>query len=184
MALRNEQSGVTLIELLVAIAVIGIMTGIFVMQVSVSDNEQVEVITEKVASDVRQIRNLAASRVIGEDNQYPTGGYGMYFQDRNVTDPAYYVVFADDGQNIGYQSDEDSSMAKYIFPDQNVTVYPSDLPDTNTFYFTFIREHVATTSVPAYGGNEALSLVIKDINADYNGNISIFDVFPDAKQIA
>src|SRR3989339_760540 len=83
MAIKN-QLGTTLIELLVAIAIIGIMSGIFVAQISLTDGEELNLVTERVAADLKQIRNLATSRGINENNVYPAGGYGIYFQDYDV----------------------------------------------------------------------------------------------------
>lgn len=59
--LKNNQFGVTMIELLIAIAIIGIMTSIAVVRISLTDDEVLRQATEQTAADLKQIRNLAAS---------------------------------------------------------------------------------------------------------------------------
>ena len=170
----NKQSGTTLMELLVAIAIIAIMTGIFISQIRISDQEQLETITERVAADLRQLRNLSASRVIGENNQYPVGGYGIAFQDYNGIDtPSYYILFADDGQNIGYDPTEDDLIAKYTFPVTDITVYPANSSNVDQFFYTFITEHTSTTSVPYTG--DGFLVTIDDVLNSYKGEIKISD---------
>ena len=147
MAIKN-QLGTTLIELLVAIAIIGIMSGIFVAQISLTDGEELNLVTERVAADLKQIRNLATSRVINENNVYPAGGYGIYFQDYDGTgDSAYYILYADSGAP-GYQSADDVIISKYILPDAGLTIFPFEYETTDQFYFTFVNEHESQTDIP------------------------------------
>lgn len=161
MDIRN-QLGTTLIELLVAMAIIGIMSGIFVSQISLTDGEELNMVTERVAADLKQVRNLATSRVINENNIYPPGGYGVYFVDSNmlIGDAAYYILFADSGEHTGYQPTEDTIISKYVFPNNSLTIYPKESENKNNFYFTFLNEHTTNTDLenyPPYG----YSMVIK-----------------------
>lgn len=147
MVIKN-QLGTTLIELLVAIAIIGIMSGIFVAQISLTDSEELNLVTERVAADLKQIRNLATSRVINENNVYPAGGYGINFvdSDQMFGETAYYILYADSGV-AGYQSADDVIISKYIFPNDDLTIYPKENEANNDFYFTFINEHETVTDL-------------------------------------
>jgi prepilin-type N-terminal cleavage/methylation domain-containing protein len=173
----NNQSGTTLIELLVAISIIAIMTGIFMSQVRISDKEQLEIVVERLAADFRQLRNLSASRVIGDDNQYPAGGYGIAFEDYDGVQPSSYVIFADDGQNIGYLAAEDDLISGYTFPETGLTVYPSDVTGNNSFFYTFITEHSATTTIPASG--EGFTVAVEDGDIGYRGRVVVSDTAQD-----
>lgn len=146
MVIKNQQ-GTTLIELLVAMAIIGIMSAIFVAQISLTDGEELNMVTERVAADLKQIRNLSTSRVINENNIYPPGGYGMYFDDTQDKGNSFYVLYADNGVNPNYQSDQDAIISKYIFPDNNIRVYPMLESEGQTFYFAFVNEHEVSTNV-------------------------------------
>lgn len=167
--IKNNHFGVTLIELLIAISIIAIMTSVFVLRISLNDNELLRQTTEQTLADFKQIRNLAASRVLNEDNQYPIGGYGIFFQDKIVNDPAYYVLFADNG-HFGYQDYScqvapascpaicdgycdanldtfvpDVLVKKYIY-DEDFTVYMQGAPTVDYFHYTFQTAHSATTT--------------------------------------
>jgi prepilin-type N-terminal cleavage/methylation domain-containing protein len=178
--LKNNQFGVTMIELLIAIAIIGIMTSIAVVRISLTDDEVLRQATEQTAADLKQIRNLAASRVINENSQYPEGGYGIFFQDKMLDDPAYYVLFADNGHE-GFQDYTcridpgscpstcsgycDADIDTFV-PDSIIKkhIYNEDLEismhglTNDHFFYTFQTEHTATTT---YSGVNSFNL---DIN--------------------
>lgn len=142
-----DNKGTTLVELLVAMAIIGIMSGIFIAQINLSDEEQLAMVTERTAADLKQIRNLATSRVINEDNIYPLGGYGIYFDDTQAEGNSFYILYADNGVTPSYQLSEDAIISKYIFPDNQIRVYPMLENTGQTFYFAFVNEHEVSTNV-------------------------------------
>ena len=168
----KKQSGTTLMELLVVISIIGIMTGIMVISVRQTDTEELKAVAERVVADFKQIRNLAASHVINEDNEYPAGGYGIYFDDS--TTPSEYIIFADDGQNPGYQDTEDSMINKVLFSDDDLTIKPIPGNYNIQFYFTFITEHTANTDIP-YADHAAGSIEIENASSD-KAIISVYDL--------
>ncbi len=197
--IKNNQLGVTLIELLIAIAIIGIMTSIAVVRISLTDAEVLRQATEQTAADFRQIRNLASSRVINENNQYPDGGYGIFFANKTVDDPAYYVLFAENNGHNGYQdyscrvgscpehcngycdADPDTFIAdamikKYIY-DENLTVYMDNSPATPLFFYTFSTEHIATTTY-SHSVSSIFAVNIHNTNGD-DGLISVQDKVDD-----
>ena len=155
----KNQLGTTLIELLVAMAIIGIMSAIFVSQISLTDGEELNLVTERVAADLKQIRNLATSRVINEQNIYPPGGYGIFVKNYYGSDNSYYILFADSGE-AGYQSANDVIISKYVFPNNNLTIYPKENEDKDTFYFTFINEHETSTDL-SNSSPDGYSILIK-----------------------
>lgn len=163
MGIKNQQ-GTTLIELLVAMAIIGIMSAIFVAQISLTDGEELNMVTERVAADLKQIRNLSTSRVINENNIYPPGGYGMYFNDDSEHKGinSYYILFADDGTNPGYQAAEDVIISKYIFPNKDLTIYPKLEASGQEFVFTFINEHEAYTDIEPKDDGYVMNIQFQD----------------------
>ncbi len=189
--LKNNQFGVTMIELLIAIAIIGIMTSIAVVRISLTDDEVLRQATEQTAADLKQIRNLAASRVINENSQYPEGGYGIFFQDKVLDDPAYYVLFADNGhegfQDYSCRVDSgcpatcsgycDGDIDTFV-PDAIIKkhIYNEDLEismhglTNDHFFYTFQTEHMATTT---YSGVNSFNLDINYPSVDtYSVRIS------------
>ena len=195
---NKAQSGTTLIELLVAMAIIAIMSGILVIQVRQSDSQVLKEITNRTASDLKQIRNLATARVVNENNEYPVGGYGIYFDD-SVT-PSYYIIFSDNGY-VGYQDNDcnvvmgscpddcfdycddtasfipDSLIHRYNFTSDDVEVYATGFEGEDQFYFTFITEHTATSSVST--SNEGATLEIRDTVSLDKGVVRVFDTIED-----
>lgn len=197
--IKNKQQGVTLIELLIAIAIIGIMTSVAVVRITLTDAEVLHQATEQTAADLRQIRNLAASRVINENSQYPVGGYGIFFQNVLSGNPAYYVLFAENNGHNSYQDYScravicpahcndycdanpdtfvpDALLKKYIY-DENLTVYMDNIPAISPFFYTFGTEHVATTNY-SHSLNSIFAVNIHNTNGD-NGLISVQDKIND-----
>ncbi|MCB9802851.1 type II secretion system protein [Candidatus Nomurabacteria bacterium] len=194
---RRNHLGTTLIELLVAVAIIGIMTSIFVVQVRLSDAEKLHQATEQTAADLKQLRNLTISRVINENNSFPIGGYGIFFDD--ASSPSSYTIYADNG-HAGYQDYgcegliatcpaycnnycesspdfvPDAEIKKYLY-DDDITVYPKDLGEgTNIFYYNFTSEHTATTS---YSADESLEIILKNTANLQTSQVDILDLSDD-----
>lgn len=194
--LENNQQGTTLIELLVVIAIIGIMTSIFVVQIRLSASETLHQATEQTASDLKQLRNLTISRVINENNTFPVGGYGVFFND--AVSPSYYVIYADNG-HAGFQdyscqvvscpaacnnycdSDPntfvpDATIKKYIY-DSDITIYPTNVGfPGSTFFYNFTSEHTATTS---YSGGESLGVTIENTADGSTSEVDVLDYSAD-----
>ena len=167
--LFKNRSGFSFIELMIAIAIIMIISAAFVVNVRLNTQESIETKTEKIASDVRYLRNLAVSRAkyqfVGQteaEKAYPPGGYGIYFNG-NVTQHKYFL-YADDGTQVGYQAANDEKLYE-------VVVHPLKLDDQNSglnsFYFAFISEHEVST-------NMGLSASIKEYTLNLREDVGVY----------
>lgn len=158
----KNQKGLTFIELMVAIAIIGIISAIFVFYIKGTDRERVEMVTEQIAADAKYVRNLATSRTtydFGDGNGpvFPPGGYGIEFNDFDNGNPAEYFVFVDkaiDGDDLGaYKADYDpliDGLIKHVILD-DADLRLDDTSGTKTyFYFTFLEENKVATNMTSY----------------------------------
>ncbi|RJQ35418.1 hypothetical protein C4566_00660 [Candidatus Parcubacteria bacterium] len=145
----KNRAGFSFIELIIAVAIIIIISSVFIVNVRLNTQEDVRTSTEKLAADIRYIRNLAVSRAeyqfadqTADQKTYPAGGYGIFFYGSLARDK--YFIFADDGTTIGYQADSDEILYE-------VEVYPLLLDDQNgpltDFWFTFISENQVVSSM-------------------------------------
>lgn len=178
----KNKAGFSFIELMIAIAIIMLISAAFVVNIRVNTQEDIRVRTEKIAADIRYIRNLAISRSeyqfasqTESEKTYPPGGYGVYFS--GTYDK--YIIFADNGDTNGYQSAQDEmlyevSVDPFVLDDQNSTL-------TN-FYFVFVSEHEVVTNmgqgsqkqytlnlredIGAYGDGYQGSLILGEISSD------------------
>lgn len=180
----KKQKGFSFIELIIAISIILIIAAIFVVNVRLDTQETVVTKADKLSSDIRYIRNLAISRAeyqfagqTEEEKAYPAGGYGIFFNG-NIAQHKY-IVFADNGDNVGYQAAEDEAMYE-------VLVDPLKLDDQNSalksFYFTFVSEHEVDSNmglgsefkftlniredVGVYGTGYQATLVLGEMSSD------------------
>ena len=147
--LFKNRSGFSFVELLIAIAIIMIISAAFVVNVRLNTQETIHTRVDKLTSDVRYLRNLAVSRAkyqfAGQteaEKAYPPGGYGIYFNGA-VTQHKYFL-YADNGNATGYQATEDEKLYE-------VVVDPLKLDDQNSalssFYFAFVSEHEVVTNM-------------------------------------
>ena len=182
--LFKNRSGFSFIELMIAIAIIMIISAAFVVNVRLNTQESIETKTEKIASDVRYLRNLAVSRAkyqfVGQteaEKAYPPGGYGIYFNG-NVTQHKYFL-YADDGTQVGYQAANDEKLYE-------VVVHPLKLDDQNSglnsFYFAFISEHEVSTNMGLGQQTQYTINIREDIGAwgtGYQGTLILGELSSD-----
>ena len=143
----KNRAGFTLMEVLIAIAIISIMSSFFIISISKNDLEaEIVIENEKLMADIRYARNLAMSRTVhdfGTGEQYPAGGYGIYFEDLS-TASAKYIVFADAG-TLGF-ANEDYVIKETII--SNSAIELNDyIADRSNFYFTFVTENQVNTNM-------------------------------------
>ncbi|PLX25761.1 hypothetical protein C0580_01640 [Candidatus Parcubacteria bacterium] len=178
----KNKDGFSFIELMIAIAIIMLISAAFVVNIRVNTQEDIRAKTEKVAADIRYIRNLAISRAeyqfegqTEEEKTYPPGGYGVYFNGNQDK----YIIFADNGNNDGYQSAEDEALYE-------VSVDPFVLDDKNgplsSFYFTFVSEHEVVTSM-SQGLQKQYTLNLREdigvYGTGYQGSLILGEVSSD-----
>ena len=182
--LFKNRSGFSFIELMIAIAIIMIISAAFVVNVRLNTQETIHTRVDKLTSDVRYLRNLAVSRAkyqfVGQteaEKAYPPGGYGIYFNG-NVTQHKYFL-YADDGTQVGYQAANDEKLYE-------VVVHPLKLDDQNSglnsFYFAFISEHEVSTNMGLGQQTQYTINIREDIGAwgtGYQGTLILGELSSD-----
>lgn len=177
-----DNKGTTLMEILVSVAIIGILSSVFLVNIRTTDREKLTIAAEQLAADLRQIRNMAFSRSVYDMNgilKYPQGGYGIA-----KSDDTSYLIYADKESGYYYNEGEDELIKKVNFDNINISS-SSGSPDS--FYFNFIKDHEIDTNLEwaivgyiiilelsDYGIN-----IIINYNPDYNGwgNIIVGDIY-------
>lgn len=178
---NKNHHGVTLIELMMAIAVIAIISSVFVFYIRGTDRERVERVTEQIAADARYIRNLATSRTtydFGDGNPvFPPGGYGIEFVDFNNGSPAEYFVFADraeDGIDLGgspadYDEDKDGLIKHVVLDNADIRIDDA-VGATAIFYFNFLEENKVQTNILSPGTADTYAVIVLDPGPGYPVN--------------
>ncbi len=181
--IKDKKGAATLVEILVSVAIMGILSSIFIVNIRTGNRDKLSMAAEQLAADLRQIRNMSFSRTIYDMSksgklEYPPGGYGI-----SVVNNEYnkYKIFADNGDNNNYQSDEDELIKEIVLEDG------FDIKVSNShFFITFLTEHNLQ-----YGGGNVIYNPIRiryeanyiDITLDYLegddnywGNIVVGDI--------
>ena len=158
--LFKNQKGVTFLELMIVIGVIAIITGIFVLNIKGSVQNQIRLATEGALADLKYARNLATSRVVhdfgGGVVEYPDNGYGVRF-DNSGTYPKYWI-FADRG-TVGWDSQDDAVGSQIILENSAVDIQQAE-SSVDTYYISFISEDEISTDIVA---NDASKYVVEII---------------------
>lgn len=88
--IKNNLSGVTLIELMVSISIIGLLSGLFVTNYhSANKRSSLVLSAQKIASDIRVAQNNTLG--LKSFDTQPSPFWGVYF-DKSLN---YYYIFAD-----------------------------------------------------------------------------------------
>ncbi len=157
----KDRRGTTLVEIVVSVAIIGILSSVFLVSIRTSDREVLRIAAEQLAADLRQIRNRAFSRSVYDmagTIEYPQGGYGI----AGIAAGNGYYLFAENGNSPNYQASEDE-LIKEVILNSDFFISKGNNP---SFYLTFLTEH----NISSTGD------LTDPIKVEYNGeyiNISI-----------
>ncbi|MBT4210150.1 MAG: hypothetical protein HOE19_04540 [Candidatus Komeilibacteria bacterium] len=159
----SNQAGLTFIELMMAIAIIVLISIISVVYIKGDIMDEVDMATDQLAADIRYTRNLATSNTIHHFSAtttadvrdlgdiYPPGGYGIYTNRTAGT----YTIFADSGIDgtdagtsaEGYDGDKDM-VIKIVALDNNLLELGDlNYPSATKRYFTFKSENEVDTDM-------------------------------------
>jgi len=97
----NNKKGFTLLELIVSVAIIGIVSSI-----SIANYKSVNIQNRLVTSTHNLVNNLRLSQTYSLGSKefggnISSGGWGVYF---NIANPDYYIIFADTNGDKDYTS--------------------------------------------------------------------------------
>ncbi|MBT6691131.1 prepilin-type N-terminal cleavage/methylation domain-containing protein [Candidatus Parcubacteria bacterium] len=161
----KSQAGVTFIELMIAIGIIGIISSVFILIIHPDDFGEIKRVTDQVAADFRYTRNLAVSRATydfgGSTGEiYPPGGYGFQYEDRH-DEPVKYFIFANlgidgtaDADNWDHDYDTDKDfIIKEVILDNPIIEMTSSPSESWTRYFTFLTEDEIDSNWGTAGGD-------------------------------
>ncbi|MDD5749641.1 MAG: prepilin-type N-terminal cleavage/methylation domain-containing protein [Patescibacteria group bacterium] len=156
--LQKENSGLTLVEILIVIAIISIISSFFIININ-QKSMQSEIIeeTDLLVADLRYVRNLAVSRTTytlseEEGAQYPSSGYKIVFD--RVNNKARYRIFADFG---------DQQILIKERTVNNTDVYLKDhVEDKASFYVNFLTENQADSNMAANDSGKYLLAVVNN----------------------
>ena len=97
--------GFTLIELLVSVAIIALMSSIFMVNYhGANKRSELNVTKQKLASDIRVAQNNSlGSKAYNAAGDTPSGGWGVHF---DIANPSSYIIFADINANQTYDAGE------------------------------------------------------------------------------
>jgi len=136
--------GFTLVELIVSVFIIALMSTIFWANLHVGYKKVVELETERIASEIRQVRSMAVSRIPEETTgEYPPGGYGISFSNS----PPSYIVFASMDDITGYSPGTDILLKTGTFEDEIEQLIELTNGSAATFYFRFRSPNEVVTNI-------------------------------------
>jgi prepilin-type N-terminal cleavage/methylation domain-containing protein len=172
----SDQRGLTFIELMIAIAIIVIISAVSVAYIRGDVVDEVESYTDQLAADIRYTRNLAVSRTSydfggGAGPEFPPGGYGIVIN-QGANDS--YTIFADSGDD-GYQAGADKVIKTIVI--ENTAIILDDANRASVLssnYFTFKSENEAETDLELSSVNKYEIRVDYQVEgASYKGILSL-----------
>jgi len=160
-----NQKGLTFIELMIAIAIIAIISAMSVLYIRGDIKNEVDIVTDQFAADIRYTRNLAVSRTTFDfsidttkpqnvqdlGNIFPPGGYGIVLDKTAGT----YKIFADSGIDgadantisKGYDSDTDVVIRIETLDNSLIKLGDANNDGSTSNYFSFKAENDLDTNL-------------------------------------
>lgn len=100
---KIKKSGFTLVELMVVMAIIGIMSAVVILQHKGYRDSKALILGEKQVINEIRITQGKTYHILSDEGSFPRGGYGIRFS-KNATN---YIVFADNNNNAVYDAGEE-----------------------------------------------------------------------------
>lgn len=160
---KSSLGGFTIIEMLVSVAIIGMISGIFLVNYR-GTNRRSELVgaAQKFASDARLAQNysLGLKKADIADANPPAGGWGIYINRASTS----YVLFADKNAPSGNRQYDNGEKVREIFFPKGVTVATNGIsigglsvPTSTIVFFppdplTYIKNSTTTN----------ISIILKD----------------------
>lgn len=132
---KKYQTGFTIVELLVSIAIIVLLSGIFLANMHYGNQQgELNMAAQKLASDIRLTQSYALGLKKFESNR-PDGGWGIYFTKINPN-ADHYIIYADKNTDHVFDSDEEWQDIK-ISKGIKIIDIKKDGSNANKLYLTF-----------------------------------------------
>lgn len=134
---RKSIVGFTLIELIVSIAIIGILTAVFIANYKTAGQKgELNIAAQQLVSDIRKVQSYALGLKkfdFGSGLEISEGGWGLHFNNSND----YFTVFADDNENHIFNGSEEAFQIKL---NKNIFIPNVKIGDDtrSTMHLTFI----------------------------------------------
>lgn len=166
----RDTRGTTLVEILVSVAIIGILSSVFFVNIRSSDREILMQHAEQLASDLRQIRNLAISRTVYDMEsglKYPDGGYGI---DVDTNNNFKYKLFAESNPNE-YGFGEGDELIEEVKFDSNIEIINEE---TGCGFFITFSKSNDLKYTDSFGDIKIITIVYGELAVKITLNYSSF----------
>jgi len=150
-----SNSGFTLIELLISIFIIGLISGVFMVNYhNTNKRSELNVEKQKLVSSIRLAQNYSlGSKAYDDDGNTPRGGWGLHF---SLSDPTRYIIFADKDAPNGNQSYDDGEAIEIKTLPAGVTI--DSLSPANTVDIVFFPPDPITYINGLYDASAQITL--------------------------
>ncbi len=133
---NKHHFGFTLLEMLIVIAIVAILSSVYIANVRMSNFQKLKIAGEKMASDINYTRSMAISRAVYKGT-YP-GSYGIIFYNGDGGSVAsYYVIYAGNKNNVIKRVTLPDKSFRLVDPNMS----PFDINYNGYVYLSFISEN-------------------------------------------